>query len=93
VATAYYSAYLLLTPTTTLPTIVVAGLFSNCLFSNFVAFAMMNFLELLKNVLRQWHMQLCETFYAEAAAMMMKCPHTCEPPNYDGLYTIYKQPV
>jgi hypothetical protein len=22
-----------------------------------------------------WHMQWCEKFYAEAAAMMMKCPH------------------
>jgi hypothetical protein len=32
-------------------------------------------------VLKQWHLQWCETFYAEAAAMMMKCPHTCEPLN------------
>jgi hypothetical protein len=43
-------------------------------------------------LLRQWHLQWCETFYAEAAAMMMKCPHTTfvSLKTRMALYTIYK---
>jgi hypothetical protein len=59
--------YLLLT-NTTLPTIMVFGLFSNL-----VACAMMNFFKLIKRSAETMVFAMMWNFYAEAAAMMMKC--------------------
>ena len=83
-AAAYYSTYLLLPPPTTLPTIVVAGcclllyplVNISCLFSNFVAFAMMNFFKLLKTC-------------AEAVAYAMMWNFLCWGSGYDDEMSPY----